>query len=145
MSNDSSESTPPGPALGYLLKHATMQLTASTDAALEPFDIDSKDLGVLQVLVGREPTSQQQVAESLGVDRTTMVALLDTLEAKGVVTRRPDPADRRRNVVELTEPGLAMFGTAKAAYESACDEFVAPLGADLAGQFRRALHLLVTR
>jgi DNA-binding MarR family transcriptional regulator len=44
-------------------------------------------LAVLLVLAGREPASQRQAATRLGIDRTTMVALLDALENKGLVTR----------------------------------------------------------
>ena len=133
----------PRDALGYLLKHAHQQLTAIADAALAAFDIDSKDLGVLRVLVGHEPVSQQQVATMLGVDRTTMVALLDTLEAKGIVTRRPDPDDRRRNVVAPTQPGLALIRRADAAYVAAEDDFLSGLSGKDAAAFRRVLAELV--
>src|ERR1700712_3067700 len=91
-------------ALGYLLKHAHLQLEAATTEALSPFGIDPRALGVLRVLASREPTSQQEVAQLRSVDRTTMVALLDGLEGRGVISRRPHPTDRRRNVVEMTEP-----------------------------------------
>lgn len=73
--------------------------------ALAPFGIDARELGVLLLLAGHEPASQQQAAKRLGVDRTTMVAVLDTLQAKGLVSRHPDAEDRRRNVVELTDAG----------------------------------------
>jgi DNA-binding MarR family transcriptional regulator len=130
----------PHDALGYLVKHAHLQLTALSDAALAPLDIDSKDFGVLRVLVGREPMSQQEVAARLGVDRTTMVALIDALEAKGIVARKPDPNDRRRNALELTGPGLALYRKADAAYVAAEDEFLSPLDANAAAQFRHALR-----
>ncbi|MEW2624177.1 MarR family transcriptional regulator [Streptomyces sp. NPDC048106] len=133
----------PHDALGYLVKHAHLRLTALTDAALAPFGIDSKDFGVLRVLVGREPMSQQAVAAKLGVDRTTMVALIDAFEAKGVVTRKPDPNDRRRNAIELTESGLALYREADAAYTAAEDEFLAPLDATVAAQFRQALRAVL--
>ena len=64
-----------------------------------------RELAVLTVLAGDEPASQQQAAQRLGVDRTTMVALVDALEGKGLVQRHADAADRRRNVVELTAAG----------------------------------------
>ena len=72
--------------------------------ALAPFDIHPRDLGVLLVIDSFEPASQQQVALRMGVDRTTMVAIIDSLEAKGIISRHPDTEDRRRNVIELT-PG----------------------------------------
>src|SRR5690242_133700 len=99
MSTDAGAGADPNEVLAYLLKHATSKLMALTDAALEPFGIDSKDFGTLRVLAHREPASQLQVAQTLGIDRTTMVAVLDALERKGIVLRRPDPTDRRRNVV----------------------------------------------
>lgn len=133
----------PHDALGYLVKHAHLRLTTLADAALAPLGIDSKDFGVLRVLVGREPMSQQAVAARLGVDRTTMVALIDAFEAKGIVTRKPDPNDRRRNAVELTEPGLALYREADAAYVAAEDEFLAPLGATEAARFRQALRAVL--
>ena len=91
--------------LGYLLKHAQLALAELTAAALEPFGLTGRELAVLTVLAGDEPASQQQAAQRLGVDRTTMVALVDVLEGKGLVRRHADAEDRRRNVVELTEKG----------------------------------------
>ncbi|WP_306212534.1 MarR family winged helix-turn-helix transcriptional regulator [Actinoplanes sp. RD1] len=138
-------STAPDPydVLGYLLKHAHLRFTALTDAALQPLGIDSKDFGALRVLSGREPASQLQVAQRLGIDRTTMVALLDELERKGVVARRPDPADRRRNIVELTDQGVRTFDAARAAYRKAEDEFLAALHPDAEEQFRTTLRDLI--
>lgn len=45
------------------------------------------------------------MAELLGVDRTTMVALVDTLQSKGLVERGRQPDDRRKNVLGLTKEG----------------------------------------
>ncbi|EXG82325.1 transcriptional regulator [Cryptosporangium arvum DSM 44712] len=143
MATPSSTSADPHEVLGYLLKHATQKLMALTDAALEPLGIDSKDYGALRVLAHREPTSQLQVAQTLGIDRTTMVALLDVLERKGIVTRRPDPADRRKNVVELTEQGLQTYDAAQVAYEKAESGFLAGLSPSASSQLRRTLRTLV--
>ena len=143
MSTEAGASADPNEVLGYLLKHAHLKLTALTDEALEPFGIDSKDFGTLRVLAHREPASQLQVAQTLGIDRTTMVALLDALERKGIVRRHPDPGDRRRNVVELTEQGLTAFDGAQAVYAEAESAFLVKLSASAAGQFRRTLRTLL--
>lgn len=50
-----------------------------------------------------------QLAERSGVTRATMTGLIDTLERDGMVTRRPDPSDRRQLCVELTSRGLAFL------------------------------------
>lgn len=143
MSTERSATADPRDLLGYLLKHANLQLTALTDAALERFGIDSKDFGTLRVLAHREPASQLEVAQRLGIDRTTMVAVLDVLERKGIVMRRPDPADRRRNIVELTSQGLQTFDAAQTAYREAENAFLAAISPSAADQFRRTLRALL--
>lgn len=133
----------PRDVLGYLLKHASQRLAALTDEVLAPWGIDGKDFGALRVLAHREPASQLQVAQTLGIDRTTMVTVLDALERKGVVTRRPDPADRRRNVVELTEQGVRTYEAARVAHAEAEAAFLARISPSAAGQLRRTLRTLV--
>lgn len=91
--------------LTYLLKRAFVDLEDLHREHLDPLGISGRELSVLLLLQAREPESQQQTAERLQVDRTTMVALLDALEAKGLVAHVADPADRRRNVVALTDAG----------------------------------------
>ena len=45
----------------------------------------------------------------LGVDRTSMVALLDALERQGIIARRPSEQDRRRNIIALTDHGWEVY------------------------------------
>ncbi len=104
--------------------------------ALAPFDIQGRDLGVLLVIDRFEPASQQQVAQRLGVDRTTMVAIIDALEAKGIIARRPDAEDRRRNVVELTPAGQNILRQATAASDAAEAELLASLSPEEGEQLR---------
>jgi DNA-binding MarR family transcriptional regulator len=143
MSSDSG----PGPELsrrlGYLFKHAAMRLQEFHAQALTPFGIDARELGVLLVLAGQEPASQQQAAQRLGVDRTTMVALLDTLEDKGLVFRHPHAEDRRRNVIELTDHGKDTLRRATQASDDAERALLAPLGPQDRKRLRDALQLIV--
>jgi DNA-binding MarR family transcriptional regulator len=143
MSTTPSPVPEPTDLLGYLLKHASLELTALTDAALSPLGIDSKDFGALRMLARREPSSQLQVAQSLGIDRTSMVSLLDALEGKGLVSRRPDPNDRRRNVVELTDRGAQTWTDGEAAYREAERTFLAPVGRRDADDLRTTLRTLL--
>jgi DNA-binding MarR family transcriptional regulator len=129
--------------LGYLLKHAQQRLTELTSAALEPYGLSGREVGVLIVLDAMGPTSQQDVARRLGVDRTTMVALIDALEAKSVVVRRPFKEDRRRNVVEFTEGGHELFTQALRASDAAEREFVSPLEDVAADMFRAQLRAVI--
>jgi DNA-binding MarR family transcriptional regulator len=133
-------STPPVARLHYLLKHAQLRLGELTAPALASFGLSGRQCAVLMAVDERTPLSQQQVAERMGVDRTTMVALIDELEGKGLVQRRPDPVDRRKNVVALTEAGRGTAEAATRAVAEAERRFLAPLSDDEAAAFRAALR-----
>jgi DNA-binding MarR family transcriptional regulator len=144
-----AEKTPEEPAaelnnrLGYLLKHANMRLSELTEAALKPFNLNGRELGCLVVLDAMGPTSQQDAARRLGVDRTSMVALIDALEGKSIVVRRPFEEDRRRNVVEFTESGHELFLRALQASDAAESQFVSPLEDAAAALFRDHLRAVI--
>jgi len=128
--------------LGYLLKHAQQRLVQAAMPAMAPFGIDGRELAVLTVLAAGVPLSQQEAADQLRVDRTTMVALVDALEAKGLVERRRSTDDRRRNIVQLTQAGQDSLRGAATARDKVDREFLAPLGDALAREFIRALQIL---
>src|SRR6202012_429576 len=130
MTASGDNGSPTSRRLAYLFKHAERLMAERHVEALAPFDIHARDLGVLLVIDRFEPAAQQQVAQRMGVDRTTMVAIIDALEAKGIVARRPDPVDRRRNVVELTPAGQDILREATAASDSAEAELLAPLSSE---------------
>jgi DNA-binding MarR family transcriptional regulator len=132
-----------GARLGYLLKHAQLRLAEHAEPALAPFGLGARELAVLAVLAAGRPLSQLEAARRLGVDRTTMVALVDALEGKGLVERRRSEEDRRRNVVELTERGVRVRADAEKAREAAERQFLAPLGEKDAARLVKALRTLV--
>jgi DNA-binding MarR family transcriptional regulator len=125
--------SPTRPRLAYLFKHVERLMSELHVEALASFDINARDLGVLLVIDRFEPASQQQVAERLGVDRTTMVA------------RRPDAEDRRRNVVELTPAGQDLLRQATAASDTVEAELLAPLAPQEGEQLRDLLARVLVR
>ena len=129
--------------LGYLLKHAHLALEQQSDAALADVGVTSRELGVLRVIAGARARSQQEIAALLGVDRTSMVALIDALEHRGVVARRPFEQDRRRNVVELTGDGWVLFREAESLSEQVERTFASPLGDTGGESVRRALRTVL--
>jgi DNA-binding MarR family transcriptional regulator len=129
--------------LGYLLKHAQLRLTEALGAALAPHGIDGREVAVLVLLADEYPLSQQEAGARLGVDRTTMVALLDTLEGKGLVERRRSPDDRRKNIVGLTSEGKDLVRRAELIRAGVEAEFLAPLSEREARGLVAALRKLV--
>lgn len=60
---------------------------------------------VLSALDDFGPLSQQQLADSLDLDKSHLVSRIDDLQSRDLVTRTQDPADRRRNKIALTPAG----------------------------------------
>ena len=125
---------------GYLLKHARERLSGLQAEALAPFGITGRELAVLTILVAGPPPSQLEAAQRLGIDRTSMVGLLDALEEKGLVERASDPADRRRNIVVLTATGHRLLVDASRATDAAETAFLAALSPADADRLRRFLQ-----
>jgi DNA-binding MarR family transcriptional regulator len=138
----------PGPVvsrrLGYLFKHAQMRMEELNTQALAPFGIDARELGILLVIASHEPGSQHQAAQRLGIDRTSMVARLDALEDKDLVSRHPHAEDRRRNIVELTAAGRDIVKQATEASERAEAALLASLTPQAGKRLREALHAIVS-
>ena len=98
---------------------------------------------LLNVVGAREGAIQQELGAALGIDRTTMVALVDQLESAGLANRRPAPSDRRAREIAITPKGRRVLARAKTLLAGAEDEVLAGLGAgerrDLVALLRRAL------
>jgi DNA-binding MarR family transcriptional regulator len=131
------------PRLGHLLKQAYLQFTGFTTAALEPLGITAMEWAALLRFDEEPSLSQAGLARLLGIDRTTMVALVDQLEGKGLVTRRPHREDRRKNVVELTAEGRDLKKRAAALVDGCERQFLSALTKSDAQQLKAALHMVI--
>jgi DNA-binding MarR family transcriptional regulator len=84
---------------------------------------------------------QQELAEALCMDANNVVLLLNELEDLGYVTRRRDPSDRRRHLVDLTPAGQAGLSAAERSQETIEDDVLQALDAEE----RATLWRLLTR
>ena len=126
---------------GYLLGRATDQSREYFESLVKPLGIGRRHFSVLAVLGEEKPLSQVEMSERLGVDRNTMVILLDDLEAQALVTRRRDPSDRRAHLVNLTDAGRDVLAQSIEAARRTNDEVFAPLSPEE----RTQLHSLLSR
>jgi MarR family transcriptional regulator for hemolysin len=90
--------------LAWLLSQASFALATELTAALEGLGVSPRGFHVLKTARGRDLT-QIELAEAVGLDKTTMVVTLDELEATGLAKRRPSTTDRRARVIEVTKAG----------------------------------------
>ena len=88
-----------------LIDHLARAARRSGEATLEPGGLRPRHLIALRLLSEGGPTSQQACADSLSLDPSNVVGLLNELEERQLITRRRDPADRRRHIVELSPRG----------------------------------------
>ena len=95
---------------------------------LTPLGLSVQLCGVLNLLA-EGPISQHDLGEQLGIDRTTVVELIDQLEHQGVVERRRNATDRRSYQLNLTPRGRTVQKRAAKVFDAATDEFFGPLRA----------------
>jgi DNA-binding MarR family transcriptional regulator len=89
--------------VGMLLRRAYVLVTSAEGGDASA----ARDVAVLDVLAGQGASSQQDLAERLGINRTIMVRVLDRLATAGWVERARNPADRRSYQLRLTPAGDA--------------------------------------
>jgi DNA-binding MarR family transcriptional regulator len=79
--------------------------------------------------VARAPSAQQMLVESLGIDATNLVGVLNSLEDAHLIRRRRDRADRRRAIIELSTKGEQVLAKLDRALRDIDDEMLATLTA----------------
>ena len=99
---------------------------------------------LLNVIGAREGAIQQELGSALGIDRSTMVSLIDQLESAGLAKRRPSATDRRAREIATTPKGRRLLQRSRQMILETEDEVLAGLTADerdeLLSLLRRALE-----
>src|ERR1035441_934525 len=90
-----------------LLDHLARVGRRAAETSMSPGGLRPRHLIALKLLSEHGAASQQGLAEALSLDPSNVVGLLNELEERGLITRRRDPADRRRHIVELSAGGRA--------------------------------------
>ncbi|WP_424187254.1 MarR family winged helix-turn-helix transcriptional regulator [Actinokineospora sp. G85] len=126
--------------LGLLLAQHGAGTDTRIRAALGVTGLTPRQAMTLMFL-GRGPTSQQALVDMLEVDPSVLVSILNDLERGGQATRRRDPADRRRHIVEITPEGLAALRATGVALDAVEEE----LFADFSARERATLHKLLNK
>jgi MarR family transcriptional regulator for hemolysin len=104
---------------------------------------------LLNVIGAREGAIQQELGAAMGIDRTTMVLLIDQLEDAGLAKRQPSARDRRAREISITPKGRRLLQRARRKIAEAEDEVLAGLNAKERGELmtllRRALESAPTQ
>src|SRR5450755_522309 len=91
--------------IGYLLSRSHQRFRQAIVEALDGSGLNPGQLAVLGALSAASGLSQTELAAVTGIEKSSMVLLVDSLEAAGWVRRRPHATDRRAHALELTAKG----------------------------------------
>ena len=95
-------------SLGYLINRAARAFANRLGSELRQFDVGTGQWAVLMHLWANDGMTQAQLARRVAIEQPTMVRTIDRMERDGLVTRTPDPNDRRASRITLTERGWAL-------------------------------------
>jgi DNA-binding MarR family transcriptional regulator len=91
--------------LAFLLSQVGIHASRQFAERIATVGLNPPLFRVLNLVDAAEGRSQQAIGQAIEVPASRMVALVDELEQKGLVERRPDPGDRRVRALYLTAKG----------------------------------------
>jgi DNA-binding MarR family transcriptional regulator len=96
-------------SVGFLLSQVGVYASRRFAQRLAAVDLQPSLFRVLNVVDAAEGESQQAIGEAIGAPASRMVALVDELEQRGLIERRPHPSDRRIRALYLTAEGRKLL------------------------------------
>jgi DNA-binding MarR family transcriptional regulator len=127
---------------GYLLARLGESSSRRFREALEAADgLHPRQFGVMTMVAAQPGMTQHQLHEKTGIDPSSMVAVIDELEAQGLAERRPHPEDRRARTIYLTDAGLQTLERVRTLVAQLQRELFSPLNREEA----RTLHSLLRK
>jgi DNA-binding MarR family transcriptional regulator len=124
------ELRPFGESVAFMLSILGAMETRSFGALMASLGLEPRSFGVLRALADIGPVTQHHLATAAHVPTSSMVALLDDLEAQDLISRHPHPEDRRAHRVSLTQQGRHVIEEATAlawSHEEAITQQLTPL------------------
>jgi DNA-binding MarR family transcriptional regulator len=129
----------------WLLSQANARAHRLLGTAFAAAGVRGYHYRLLAALEESGPASQITLGRRTGIDRSDVVATLNDLEADGLVTRSPDAADRRRNVITITARGITRLAELDDIVADVQESLLAPLTPDERVQLLGLLDRLTTR
>ena len=124
---------------GFLLRRAHQRHTALFANGMAAADLTPMQFSTLMRVVALGRATQNHLGRLVATDPATIQGVVRRLEARGLVQRLPDPADRRTTVLAPTAAGLDLAAAAIPAARAITEATLAPLRPDERRQFLQLL------
>jgi|TARA_B100000315_G_scaffold256954_1_gene304307 DNA-binding MarR family transcriptional regulator len=95
--------------VGYHLRRTQLVVFQKFAEQVGSTQVTPGQFGVLALIQANPGLNQSELGDAMGIDRSTVVAVIDRLETRGIVERQPSPHDRRSNALRLSAAGEALF------------------------------------
>ncbi len=96
-------------SVAFLLSQVGIHASQRFARRIAEIDLQPPQFRVMNMVDAVEGRSQQAIAETIGAPPSRMVAIVDELEARGLIERRPHPGDRRVHALYLTAAGRRLL------------------------------------
>ena len=116
--------------LGAAFAWLARAMIKAEEPVLRAQDVEMCDYAVLATLENGPAPTQSELAAAVGRDKTRLIPILDRLEARDLLRRTPDPADRRNRVVALTAAGRELVASCRAGIREVEADLLADLDPD---------------
>jgi DNA-binding MarR family transcriptional regulator len=113
-----------------MFARVTRRLIAAERPLLDAHGLTMWGYVALNHLARGPAETQLALAAAIGHDKTRLITVLDALEAGGLITREPDPNDRRARLVRITAEGVRRHGAAVADIRAMEEELLGGLTGD---------------
>lgn len=114
--------------LGFHLRMASAAVARDFAAAIAQLDLTQKQFAVLELIAANPGASQVDIGQTLGTDRATMMAIVDRLDARGLILRQRSARDGRRQELSLATAGADLLTRARTRIAAHEKRFWAILG-----------------
>ncbi|HMO20019.1 MAG TPA: MarR family transcriptional regulator [Candidatus Melainabacteria bacterium] len=112
---------------GFLLAQTTKILRKHVEEALKPLNLMPHEYGLLRILAVSGPMSQHSFQEQFGIDRTSVTAIVDSLERREYLYKDKSKKDKRVNMLYLKPKGKAAVTRATRRVQRVYREFLEPV------------------
>ena len=129
--------------ISFVVGKAAQQVTRRARELLSPFGVTPGQYAVLKVLADAEALSGAEIGKRMQLDSASVTGVLDRMESQGLAERRPDPKDRRAQLVAATAKARRMLPRLDKEMDRLNAEADAAMGGDRA-QLQSSLRRLGT-